>query len=276
MNLNDLNNIDIKELLNVFNTSFENYFVPIKLSEKQLLDKIRIESIDLSLSAGAFKDGRLVGFILHAAGNIEQPKTFYNAGTGVIPSERGQKIVQKLYDYIIPILKAKKFEQGTLEVINENAPAIHAYRKVGFNTIRELPCRKGNLQQFDNKHDVLKSQNKNWELFRTLWDWQPTWQNSPATIDLQNELLTAIVQENNQTIAYAIFNPDTSRVHQFAVHPEHRRKYIGTALFQHIASKTNKNISTVNTDQNDKGTQSFLEKIGLHTFITQQEMALKI
>ncbi len=46
--------------------------------------------------------------------------TAHNDGTGVIPTYRGNQLVDKMYEVAIPRFKAKGIEQCTLEVIQEN------------------------------------------------------------------------------------------------------------------------------------------------------------
>ncbi|MEB2777346.1 hypothetical protein SYJ56_18675 [Algoriphagus sp. D3-2-R+10] len=81
MKLKTLERIDKKSILNAFNESFYDYFLPFKLTEEQLTSKMIVDKIDLNLSAGAFENGRLIAFILHGFDNINNQKIWDNVYT---------------------------------------------------------------------------------------------------------------------------------------------------------------------------------------------------
>src|SRR6187402_1352190 len=113
MKISHLKNIPISEIVIAFNLSFSDYIVPLQLTEQQFKDKIFAEDIHLEWSFGAFVDDKLVGFILHGFRN----NMLYNAGTGVIPEYRGNKITQKLYAYTLEKAKLENITSIQLEVI---------------------------------------------------------------------------------------------------------------------------------------------------------------
>ena len=101
MRLQILENIPYEKLLEVFNLSFSDYIVPLCLTQEQLEDKIKTDSIKLEFSVGAFEDNQLIAFILHGYDMIDNLKIVYNAGTGVIPAKRGNRLTKKLYEYVL-------------------------------------------------------------------------------------------------------------------------------------------------------------------------------
>jgi len=122
--LKTLEKITTEKLLEVFNLSFSDCVVPFCLTKEQLEDKIKSDSIKLEFSVGAFEDDQLIAFILHGYDTIDNLKIVYNAGTGVIPAKRGNKLTAKLYDYILPFLHENDIDKLLLEVISTNEPAI--------------------------------------------------------------------------------------------------------------------------------------------------------
>jgi len=104
MDIRTLEGIDYKDILNVFNESFSDYFVPFKLSEEQLISKINTDNTDLELSVGVFDNQRLVAFILHGIEIINNQNVAYNGATGVIPQKRGSGLTKQMYLFILPIL----------------------------------------------------------------------------------------------------------------------------------------------------------------------------
>ena len=130
--LRTLENISTERLLETFNLSFSDYIVPFYLTKEQLENKIQSESIKLEFSVGAFEDNRLIAFILHGYDTIDNLKIVYNAGTGVIPAKRGNKLTAKLYEYALTILHKNDIDKVLLEVITTNKAAIKTYKNIGF------------------------------------------------------------------------------------------------------------------------------------------------
>lgn len=135
-----LSKISSPELLDCFNLAFSDYLIPMKLTLEQLETKLKTENINREVSVGAFKEKKLVGFVLHGDRNFGKIRRAYNGGTGVIPAERGHGLTKRMYDFILPILESNAFEEVVLEVISNNIPAIKSYQKIGFKPIRNLSC----------------------------------------------------------------------------------------------------------------------------------------
>lgn len=145
--IKSLIDVSFEEITTVFNHSFSDYYLPVKFTKNKLIEKFESENGQLTLSVGAFKDHKLIGFILHFYGIIGNQKVIYNGGTGVIPNERGQGLTLKMYKYILPILNKMNIDKMIHEVLTINEPAIHLYKKVGFKMTRTLNCYKGKLSK---------------------------------------------------------------------------------------------------------------------------------
>jgi ribosomal protein S18 acetylase RimI-like enzyme len=280
MEFKNLENIDIEELLSVFNHSFSDYMVPFHLTLEQLKSKINTEKIDRSLSVGAFQSGQMVSFILHAEKTEDGQRIVYNAGTGVIPDYRGQGLVRKMYDHILPVLQDRKADILTLEVLEENQTAVRAYTNLGFSIARKLLCFKGNIECTEKDSDILIQEIKipQWEMFRSFWDIEPSWQNSVMVIEQMNEdcvILGAYKKE--ELVGYAVYNPLTRKIHQIAVDKKHRKRGIGTKLFEVIKQMSKEQaVSINNVDDASENTSLFLNAMGLKNWISQFEMTYKI
>lgn len=146
MTIKTLEGISSQEILEVFNHSFSDYFIPFKLTHEQLVDKMKADRTDLSLSVGAFENDKLVAFILHGFDTINNEKIVYNGGTGVIPENRGAGLTKQMYSFILPLLKKKGIHKLLLEVISNNVQAIKSYKKSGFKVKRTLTCYKGTIK----------------------------------------------------------------------------------------------------------------------------------
>lgn len=274
MEFKTLNNIDIEELLAVFNLSFSDYIIPFHLTKEMLTSKITAEKLDLSISVGAFEDGKLVSFILQSEKLENGQKIIYNGGTGVIPDSRGKGLVRKMYDFIIPALKERKANVLLLEVIEGNAGAIRAYENLGFTVVRKLLCFKGNINPgMENSMITIKDINNfQWENLRSFWDIEPSWQGSVYVLSpMQDTYKTLGAYSGENLVGYIVYNPAARRVLQIAVHKNYRKQGIGSGLFTAIAD--GQPIAVNNVDDTSKETDRFLDKkIGLQNWLSQFEM----
>jgi GNAT superfamily N-acetyltransferase len=274
-----LENSSIKEIAETFNLAFSDYIVPFHLNEEQLERKIKSESVNLSLSPAAFRDDKLVGFILHGQDIVDGNLVMYNAGTGVVPKERGNKITAQLYNYILPQLKKEGASKVILEVITENNAAISTYSKIGFKLYRHLNCFKGQLQLEENKksYNIKTLDAIQWDELERFWDFEPSWPNSSRTLEKAGAMNIFIGIYDGKTLAgYLVYNPSAKRVQQFAGAKDQRNKGLAQELFRHVANNYSREISIINVDGRSAETNKFLQEIGLQHFISQQEMELKL
>jgi ribosomal protein S18 acetylase RimI-like enzyme len=274
MEFKTLEQYPLEKIVDAFNLAFSDYHVPISKSLESLTTKLATENGRLDLSVGAFEGDQLVGFILHYADG----KFLYNGGTGVVPSHRGQRLVEQMYNFILP----KCFEQGidtsVLEVLEVNQKAIACYLKQGFKIVRKVDCFKGqlNVQPKDSNFEIKPIFSPNWELFQSLWEVTPTWQNSIMAVDNQLKDLKILgVFDTEKLVGYAIYNSNTKKLHQIAVHNDYRRKGMGTQLLAHIQQHDNGNYVILNCDQKCTAIKPFFEKAGMGLLTTQYEMILE-
>lgn len=274
---NTLENTTPEDITGIFNLSFSDYIIPFRLTTDQLNERIKSEGIELDLSVGAFENNRLVGFILHGYDTPDKTKTAYNGGTGVAPDKRGNKLTAKLYEFSLPILKARQIEKVRLEVITENIPALKTYKNIGFDIVRKLDCYKGALNTggMTQGAEIKSLDIADWETLRSFWDWKPAWSNSIRAVEHLSRTNVSIgIYIDEKITGYLIFNPNTKRVQQFAIDKNHRNKGLGKQLFSHIAQKYGNEISLINIDDRFENTSKFLTSIGLSRHLSQYEMEL--
>lgn len=277
MEFKTLTNITIDELLSVFNHSFSDYVVPFHLTKEVLISKIAAEKLDMSLSAGAFEEGKLVGFILQSEKMENGEKIIYNGGTGVVPENRGKGLVRKMYDFIIPILKERNANTLLLEVIEGNQPAIRAYENLGFSIVRRLLCFNGNIKPGEENAGILIKDLKDfqWDVLCSFWDIEPSWQGSVFVLEpMPENYITLGAYDGDQLAGYIVYGPAAKKIYQFAVDKKYRNRGIGTTLFNAIREKNNgQTIALNNVDDSSENTSKFLsEKIGLSNWLSQFEM----
>lgn len=280
MEIKNLEGVTTEELVAVFNLSFSDYIVPFQLTLEQLKSKIAAEDIKPDLSLGVFDAGRIVAFMLHGLRVDDSGSTVYNAGTGVIADYRGQGLVGKMYEELIPQLKALHVRKMVLEVIQENKPAVRAYEKMGYAVSRKLDCFSGTLDIVkDNKEVVVKQISEfKWNEFIASWEIQPTWQNAVHTLENIKDFCSVVIAyKNNVQVGYVIFNKASGKVHQFAVAPDYRNMGIGSSLFSYINDAVNgRDVYVYNVDDHSVSTVCFLKKIGLSKKVVQIEMIREV
>jgi ribosomal protein S18 acetylase RimI-like enzyme len=270
MEIKTLDGVNIAEIAETFNAAFSDYLVPIQLSENDLRAKMQSENTVPAYSAGAFTDGKLIGFILIGIdGQIA-----YNGGTGVIPAFRGQNLTTKMYSFLLPLLAQKGITTHRLEVITENIKAIPVYEKIGFKIIRTVICFKGSVS---GNTDRQKLEEIELTAIRdNFFDFEPTYQNTAAAILRARSQHTAIgAFADDQLVGFIVFSPSAARVKQFAVARDFRNKGLGKRLFQEVQKIVgDRQISLINVDDRD-GSIDFLQKIGLEKTVRQFEMELR-
>ena len=272
-NIKTLEGCTIAEITECFNESFREYFIPLQLTEGSMQEKIQAESIRLEYSAGAFAEGKLVGFILHGSDIINGIHTVYNAGTGVIPAWRGKGITAALYQFCFNLFEKENIHAHVLEVIEENTGAIKIYEQAGFTTVRNLIVYKGEPAikntdgiQFRDIDELPANED-----FSSM---QPAWQNANASIERcreRHQITGAFI--NDELLGYAVFIPATGRLNQLAVHRDHRRKGIGKKMLSYIAAACQgKPLTITHIDESYKPAISFLENNGFNRILALREM----
>ena len=276
MNIKPLNNTSFTQIAECFRSAFANYFVPFQPTDQQLKKRWELSGVDYALSFGAFEKDKLLGFIMSSIGQKQGLLNAYNAGTGVIPSARGQGLSKRIYVKLLEAVKATGVQSCSLEVIQQNDVAIYTYRKCGFHIDRGFHCFSGAIQsshQLGSAYTTQPIQKPDWQLLQGFWDFQPAWEQDIAAIQRGfSDLQLLGVYKGQQLLAYAVLDPLQGKLLQFAVSKEHRRKGIGRMLFCELAGRMEK-ASVINVDENATATIGFLQAVGLQHTISQYEMS---
>ncbi len=275
LNIDTLSDVSLPELTRTFNTAFNDYLVRLQFSEEQMLQKLKMENVQMSLSYGAFHQNELVAFILHAVDVYYYPGCVYNAGTGVIPGYRGQRIIEKIYEVAMKELHHKGFSRLSLEVAIANKRAYTIYRHMGFCEDRELISYKGKLNfKSLGEHCVKEKRTLDFRFLRSFWDIQPTWQNDlPCLLRIIERLTIYYVENEGGIIGYCIVNVETGRIYQIAVKQTHRKTGVASSLCAALSmGQVQKEFSLINVDKNNTAIHQFLLKVGFTPFITQYDM----
>ncbi|MHA1718217.1 MAG: GNAT family N-acetyltransferase [Promethearchaeota archaeon] len=290
-----LEDIDELEILETHNDAFSDYEVQMNWTLPQFQNINKQRGVRYDLSMGAFDGDKLVGFIINGAGDWNDQPTVYDCGTGIIKEYRHQGIASELLKQLITHLREVGISQYLLEVIKTNENAFQLYLKQGFEIIREFDCvvgeiaeikknieeRKEDLQVINNdkNFEIIEINQPNWEIYKTFWDKKPSWQNSIESIERNRDVLTILKVDHKSTpVGYVAFDPRNGGIAQFAIHPEYRRRKLGTALLNRIIEScpAATRISIINIDKGLNSFIAFYESLGLKILVEQYEMMKKI
>ena len=129
-----LNTLSMRVVADLFNRSFEAYFVPVHFTEDSFRTFAHRDDIDLNISQAMLADDKFIGVALIA----RRGKASRMGGFGIISEYRrrgaGGWFVKKLLDGA----RLRGETHMYLEVITQNKAAIRLYKGHGFSRLRRL------------------------------------------------------------------------------------------------------------------------------------------
>lgn len=271
----------VETMHKAFLEAFYDYSVQIDMPLERFKSFLESNGFVPGLSMGAFEGEKLCGFIFNGIRQWQGVLTAYDGGTGVIPTHRKQGLTTNMFETLKDILRGSGVQQYLLEVIQTNTPAYNLYLKAGFAVNREFHCYRSEKEKIraikpcDTAY-MIKDSIINEETPAGMWDFHPSWQNSPDAIAATSgETAGAAVYVDGELAGYGIINTKTGGVYQLAVAKRHRRKGIGSCLLTALCGKTESNrISFINVDAECENMCGFLTARGFSLEVKQYEMVL--
>lgn len=269
----------------VFNKAFEDYPIPIILSESDFKRKlIEKTKLNFKYSVGCYNENQLVGFLFHTIDQYQLRKTAYNGGTGVISDFRGNNLAFHMYQHVIPKLIKKGVDDCILEVISNNKSAIRSYEKIGFKKSKFYHCLK-----LDTESEYLKNappgkfilrvpKKPDWEFYETFRDYDTSFLDTFQMLRKNMKHETVLeAYKDNELVGYVIYNKKMGRVGNIGVHKKHRGKGIGTFLIRSLHSEClKKAIYILNVNERSYKLLNFFLRLGFKNDIDQFELKLKL
>lgn len=283
MEIRSLKNTSFDQLYKAFENAFAEY--EVQLTRHQLEAMLQRRGFCHELSFGAFDGDELVSFTFNGVGNFNGKKTAYDTGTGTTKAYRGLGLAQQIFTHSIPYLKADGIEQYLLEVLQHNDGAVHLYKKMGFEVVREFEYFVFTQNELKKEYKPLGADyniQENIPLSEIegsqYWDFYPSWQNSFDSISRQAKAFRSLgIYKQKELIAYGVFEPENGDITQFAVHKAHRRLGIGSALIQEMLKGYEKeDLKLINTDLNCLSIKGFLESLNIQASGKQFEMIRRL
>lgn len=282
LEIRSLENVSIKDVYDAFMESFSDYEIPISLSISQFQEMMITRDIDLSHSVGCFNRNQLVGFIICGYREINGKKYCYDGGTGIIPNFRRRGIADRLFSYLVELLKEKEIEIFLLEVLENNLPAIELYRKKGFVTHRVLKCfqiKKKELPDDITHNYAIKSDKEEyWRIADSSFQaYMPSWQND--RISVQNNLSNynyCSLSSDQQIIAFGFINKKGGDIPQLRVRKGWEGKQLELFVINELKSKTDSEVVKLVTLDEDNSLVTILPKLGFANIVNLYEMTLNL
>ncbi len=118
----------------LLNRGFADYHVPVMITAGVLMAMVRQDSVDLGLSRVVFSGDQPVGAALIARRGWASRL----AAMALIPEARGRGVGRALVRHLLGEAAARGERAMTLEVIEQNTPAVRLYEACGFRRLRRL------------------------------------------------------------------------------------------------------------------------------------------
>lgn len=133
-----LSELPIKEVSELWNQSFEGYFVPAALPLDRFIGRIASEGLSLEHSLACYIDGEAAGLVMNGFREYVGRKLAWNGGTAIKPAFRGKGIGKALMLRNLQLYEELGVDQANLEAISQNANAIRLYESLGYRQTDRL------------------------------------------------------------------------------------------------------------------------------------------
>lgn len=277
--LSEYSLIDFVELVNKI---FKDYVLPINWNVLNFKMDARENSVSFSDSFVFLKKGEPVGFILNA---IRGKRARIDA-MGVVDSERGKGLAERILKHAFHHLKLKNIEQISLEVAASDERAVKFYDKNGFRKSRELhtfvlqaPSKLGvNYTHLttDCKYVYSVSLNNELQVQRKV-----NWQREPITLLLADGRYSYIRFHAASIEGYLVWGKnedDSTFIVDLATRSEKIEDWqtITKIAIDYLVNQTNTTLISVVAVPEDDLLHQALTLTGFNIIFTQYEMCRKL
>ncbi|AEI66051.1 GNAT family N-acetyltransferase [Corallococcus macrosporus] len=229
MQLAPASDLPPRALSTLFARAFEGYFVPVPDAPALFDARVRGEHISLEESRVARVDGEPVGLVLMARRGRESRV----AGMGVVPAWRNRKLGGAMLRPLLDEARARGDARVVLEVIEQNAPAVALYERLGFQRVRRLVGFMGTPEPLDEAPALEEV--APWACARWLPEGLP-WQLAPATVMGLASPARAF-RLGPAVAVVADVAPPTLVLRSISVEPSVRGQGVGRKLLRALAAR---------------------------------------
>lgn len=126
--------LDDEQLAALFTAVYAGYWHPIEIDATGLQRMVATYDLDLDASVVALDDGEPVAVAMLAVRKTEG----WVGGMGVLPERRGNGLGERVTRALLESARVRQLSRVRLEVLEQNAPAIAVYRKLGFQDLGDV------------------------------------------------------------------------------------------------------------------------------------------
>ena len=268
--IKSLTQTSLAELIDCLLIAFEGYFVKMPSDLEYWKRRFKATRANMNYSYGYFIEDKLVAFIIHGIDDFRGFKVAFNTGTGVIPSQRGKQIVDKLYAFAIPELKKIGVEKLALEVITKNHRAISVYERIGFEKKYELLCFAGAFNNSGTRKYKLKEVENTEIIEQYEAPDHYSWDHVYSAISKVSPFYTSyVLLQKDEIKGYCFFNSTTGYIAQLELLEP------SSELFEAFLKEISRVVSTIkmnNVFSNRTALIAGLKNGGVENKINQYEM----
>jgi ribosomal protein S18 acetylase RimI-like enzyme len=280
-----LSKADLPDVYATFVEAFSDYAVDMRYNtEPGFAHRAVKNAVDFGSSVAAYDGGRMVGFTLVGVDDWRGTRCAFDAMTGIVKSHRGQGIAGQMFDTMLPRLKAAGIKEFWLEVLQSNAPAIKAYRRTGFRTVREFDCFQARPEALradghaDGAIEVQAVERAELGRYADWLDWQPSWENSLAAIErIPDEVRLLGARCAGERAGLLVYYPTLSWIMGLAVARPYRRRGVANALLRALKARLGDDarlVKVIGVEHADGGMRRFLQQAGFEVYTSLYEMKM--
>jgi ribosomal protein S18 acetylase RimI-like enzyme len=285
MELRFLREDDVPAMLRAFREAFADYALDMSyMTDDHLRNRWTKNGVVYPSSAGAFHAGRLVGFTAVGIDRWQGDLAAFDAATGIVPEHRGQGLAGRMFDLLLPMLREQGVRRFVLEVLQDNAAAITAYRRAGFDVTREFDAYRAqpDVRPAGGAGEAAASQRASRETiagFAEHCDWPPSWENSHSSLlRVPDELVVLVSSVEGQPAGLLVYYPGLNWITSVVVKREFRRRGVARRLIERLRAELGEGVlpKVVNVEHADAALRALLERTGFAVYARQYEMAREI
>ncbi|MEE4012361.1 GNAT family N-acetyltransferase [Roseibium sp. FZY0029] len=270
------------QLCEALNLAFSDYVTPMHLSEQDFREFQRQRGFSSENSFAAMAGAEIAAFWFSSPPNPEFGNRAYTLSVGTSPAHRRKGLSRQLLAAVIERQRNVESKGLQLEVITTNDKAVSAYEAFGFHRERTLGVFRL------NESEALAAKAGEWAVGKiglddlpedtsAFFDTQPTPQNGFAALHgLSPDVHLLAVRRGDDLLGWGASFADGA-VAQIAVHKDHRRNGIGSALLSGLMEAVGKSdLRFVNVDAATQSANAFLRQAGAEELLQQYEMQLDL
>lgn len=286
MELRFLREDDVPAMLRAFREAFADYALDMSyMTDDHLRNRWTKNGVVYPSSVGAFDTGRLVGFTAVGIDRWQGELAAFDAATGIVPEHRGQGLAGRMFDLLLPKLREQGVRRFVLEVLQDNAAAITAYRRAGFDVTREFDAYRAQPHARPaggGAGDAFSIQRAGREViadFAEHFDGPPSWENSlTSLLRVPDELVVLLSSVEGQPAGLLVYYPGLNWITTIVVKREFRRRGVARRLIERLRAELGDRVlpKMVHVEHADAALRALMAQTGFAVYARQYEMAREI